>query len=101
MTPAISGRSGLPRRSNAFIRIACGRLPDHPFNAARRKAGRLEANGIICRGAGEILELDNLLHHLNVKAAVVTGDCTILGLGRLLRHTVLTAASFTALEFRT
>ena len=82
---------------NAFIRIACSRLSGHPFNAARRKAGRLEANGIICRGAGEILVLDNLLHHLNIKAALVTGDCTILGLGRLLKHTVLTQAAFTAL----
>jgi 2,3-bisphosphoglycerate-independent phosphoglycerate mutase len=82
---------------NAFTRIACTRLPDHPFNAARRKEGRLEANGLICRGAGEILALDNLLHHLKIKTAIVTGDCTILGLGRLLQHTVLTSASFTAL----
>ncbi|MDR3630825.1 MAG: hypothetical protein P4L42_10850 [Desulfocapsaceae bacterium] len=82
---------------NRFLGIACARLPDHPFNVARRKAGGLEANGIICRGAGEILVLDNLLHHLNIKAAIITGDCTIVGLGRLLRHTVHTSSGFTAL----
>ena len=82
---------------NRFICIACAQLPDHPFNRARRKAGRLEANGIICRGAGEMFELDNLLHYLKLKAALITGDCTVAGLGRLLKLTVLTTPAYTAL----
>ena len=82
---------------NRFIHLACAQLPDHPFNEARREAGRLQANGIICRGAGEILELDNLLHYLHLKAALITGDCTIAGLGRLLKHAVFTSPVFTAL----
>jgi 2,3-bisphosphoglycerate-independent phosphoglycerate mutase len=82
---------------NRFSRIAFARLSDHPFNNARRKEGKLEANGVICRGAGAILDLDNLLHHLNLKAALITGDCTVAGLGRLLKHGVYTSHVFTAL----
>jgi 2,3-bisphosphoglycerate-independent phosphoglycerate mutase len=82
---------------NRFIRIAYAQLAEHPFNTARRKAGRLEANGVICRGAGEMFELDNLLHYLKLKAALITGDCTVAGLGRLLKHTVFTSPAFTAL----
>lgn len=82
---------------NRFTKVAIARLAQHPFNKARRKAGRLEANGVICRGAGEMFELDNLLHYLNLKAALITGDCTVAGLGRLLKHTVLTTPAFTAL----
>jgi 2,3-bisphosphoglycerate-independent phosphoglycerate mutase len=82
---------------NRFTRIALTQLPEHPFNGRRRKAGKLEANGVICRGAGEIFELDNLLHYLNLKAALITGDCTIAGLGRLLKHTVYSSPAFTAL----
>jgi 2,3-bisphosphoglycerate-independent phosphoglycerate mutase len=91
--PAVTTASAV----NRFIEIACAQLPDHPFNRERREAGRLEANGIICRGAGEILALDNLLHYLDLKAALVTGDCTIAGLGRLLQHTVYSSPVFTAL----
>jgi 2,3-bisphosphoglycerate-independent phosphoglycerate mutase len=82
---------------NRFTEIAFHRLSGHPFNQIRKKEGKLEANGVICRGAGEILDLDNLLHHLNLKAALITGDCTIAGLGRLLKHSVFTSPSFTAL----
>ncbi len=82
---------------NRFVKIAHARLEDHHFNRARRASGELVANGIICRGAGEILDLDNLLHHLELKAALITGDCTIAGLGRLLKHSVFTSPLFTAL----
>jgi 2,3-bisphosphoglycerate-independent phosphoglycerate mutase len=82
---------------NRFTRISFAQLTEHPFNIARRKAGRLEANGVICRGAGEMFELDNLLHYLKLKAALITGDCTVVGLGRLLKHSVLTTPAFTAL----
>jgi 2,3-bisphosphoglycerate-independent phosphoglycerate mutase len=82
---------------NRFTRIALSQLPGHPFNRNRKKEGRLEANGVICRGAGEIFALDNLLHYLQLKAALITGDCTVAGLGRLMQHTVHTSAAFTAL----
>ncbi len=82
---------------NRFAEIAFAGLSDHPFNRGRKREGKPEANGVICRGAGEILELDNLLHHLHLKAALITGDCTIAGLGRLLGHSVSTAPAFTAL----
>lgn len=82
---------------NRFTRIAHTILVDHPFNGIRRKEGKLAANGVICRGAGVIPDLDNLLHHLNLKAALITGDCTIMGLGRLLKHEVHTSPAFTAL----
>ncbi len=72
-------------------------LEDHPYNVQRKNSGLPEANCIICRGAGQWFEIKSMLHFLGIKSALVTGDCTIAGLGRLLNHTVITAPEFTAL----
>ena len=82
---------------NLFIHIAHLRLSQHPLNKRRKKAGKLEANGLITRGAGMVCELDNLLHFLAIKTAVVAGESTIGGLSRLLGHSFFSHKHFTAL----
>ncbi len=82
---------------DSFTEIAHQILAKHPINSLRRQRGQLEANGIICRGAGQWAEIANFLAFLKLKSALVTGDCTIAGLGRLLNHSVLIAPEFTAL----
>ena len=82
---------------NRFIREAFERLRDHPVNRQRQAEGLLPANGVISRGAGMIRNVDSLINHLGVKTAVVTGERTVLGLGRLFNFTVLTDPRFTSL----
>ncbi len=82
---------------NTFIRESYERLSTHPVNAARQKEGKLPANGIMTRGAGQAVSLRNQLVHLGLKVAVVTGERTAVGLGQLFGFSVLTDASFTAL----
>ncbi len=82
---------------NRFIREAFERLRDHPVNRQRQVDGLLPANGIISRGAGMIRNVDSLITHLGVKTAVVTGERTVLGLGRLFNFTVLSDPRFTSL----
>lgn len=81
---------------NCFIDEANRRLADHPVNIARIKNGKLPANGILTRGAGSQFELDNTLRRLGVKAAVISGCNTVLGLGRMFGFEAITDARFTA-----
>ena len=82
---------------NQFIREAFERLRDHPVNQERQAKGLLVANGIITRGAGMIRNVDSLITYLGLKAAVVTGERTVSGLGRLFDFTVLNDPRFTSL----
>jgi 2,3-bisphosphoglycerate-independent phosphoglycerate mutase len=82
---------------NHFSRIAHERLFCHPLNTIRRAQGKPEANTIICRGAGAVSELKTVLHDLHLKVAIVTGSCTVVGLGRMLDYPVFTSPDFTAL----
>lgn len=82
---------------NRFSRIAFKKLSGHPLNARRKAQSKPEANGIICRGAGAVSELKTVLHELHLKVAIVTGSCTVVGLGRILGYPVFTSPGFTAL----
>jgi len=82
---------------NRFSRIAHERLFCHPLNTIRRAQGKPEANTILCRGAGAVSELKTILHDLHLKVAIVTGSCTVIGLGRMLDYPVFTSPGFTAL----
>lgn len=81
---------------NSFIDEAFRRLADHPINIARLGNGKLPANGILTRGAGAYIELDNILHRLGIKAAVVTGCNTVRGLGRIFGFNAIVDPRFTA-----
>lgn len=81
---------------NRFTQLAYQRLNGHPVNIARTKAGKLHANGIIVRGAGAQFTLDNVICQHAVRAAVVSGCNTVLGLGRIFGFEAITDPRFTA-----
>lgn len=81
---------------NQFIHESYRRLADHPVNRDRVRDGKLPATGIITRSAGTQFELDNELHAQGVRAAVVSGCNTVLGLGRIFGFATITGPRFTA-----
>ncbi len=82
---------------NTFIEKAFEILYDHPVNQSRRRRDLMPATGIITRGAGILYETHTLINHLNMKAAVVAGERTLLGLAKLFQYTAITEPSFSAL----
>jgi 2,3-bisphosphoglycerate-independent phosphoglycerate mutase len=72
-------------------------LEQAPLNSKRRDAGLLPANGVICRSAGFATELKSILGRFDVSAALVVGEQTVAGLGRLLGYTVIQEPAFTAM----
>ena len=81
---------------NRLIRASFDVLDAHPVNARRRAEGAPPANGIITRGAGAHSRLRNLVAHLGLRAALVAGESTLFGIGRLFGFTVLHDPAFTA-----
>jgi 2,3-bisphosphoglycerate-independent phosphoglycerate mutase len=81
---------------NAFVGEAHRRLRGHAVNRRREEAGKPPANGIITRGAGAWFRPDNILPGLGLKAAVVSGCNTVLGLARLFDFDTLQEPGFTA-----
>ncbi len=82
---------------NRFIAEAHQRLENHPVNQQRKEQGLLPANGIITRGAGMFHKSRSIINHLQLKAALIAGERSVCGLGKLLGYTVITQPGFTAL----
>jgi 2,3-bisphosphoglycerate-independent phosphoglycerate mutase len=82
---------------NRFVSEAFERLDAHPLNQARRASHRLPANGIISRQAGTSTNVASLLQRTGVNTAIVAGECTLIGMARLLHHTVFTDPRFNSL----
>ena len=70
-------------------------LDQHAVNVERREQGLLPANFVITRGAGQYAVIDQLGKQLGYRAAVVAGEDTVLGVGRLSGYDVFTDESFT------
>jgi len=81
---------------NRFIAEAYRRLIDHPINIARVANGKPAASGIITRGAGAHIEMDNVLRSLGIKAAMVTGCNTVRGVSRIFGFDAIVDPRFTA-----
>jgi len=71
-------------------------LSTHPINKQRIKQGKTPATGILCRSAGQINSIHNLLNYYKVKTAVISAEATVLGLAKLFDFTVITKPEFTA-----
>lgn len=82
---------------NRFVAQAFERLESHPVNNARRDRNEATASGIISRQAGMARSIPSLLHGIGVRTALVAGECTLLGMARLLGHTVITDPRFSSL----
>jgi 2,3-bisphosphoglycerate-independent phosphoglycerate mutase len=81
---------------NDFLREAHRRLLRHPLNSERLAAGKPVASGVITRGAGAWFRPANRLEPLGLRAAVVAGCNTVLGLARLFEFDTVEDPAFTA-----
>jgi 2,3-bisphosphoglycerate-independent phosphoglycerate mutase len=81
---------------NALIKKAHSLLQDHPVNIARAAAGKPPANGLITRGAGSRLDIQNIIKQMGLSAALITGCNTVRGLARLFGIDVIEDSRFTA-----
>lgn len=81
---------------NRFITEAHRLLAGHPVNKTRSRAGKLPATGIITRGAGSRIELDNVLSMKGLSVGIVSGCNTVLGLGHVFGFNAIKDARFTA-----
>lgn len=97
LDPNDGGSAAAADAVNRFIGLAAARLESHPVNQRRCEAGLRPANGIISRSAGHLARLNNLVTHIGCNAAVVTGETTVDGLGRLFGYEVYRDDRFTAL----
>lgn len=82
---------------NAYLRRAHEVLRDHPVNRAREALGEPPANGIITRGAGRREVLTGIVRHMGLRAALVGGELSVLGLAAMLGFTVRGEPAFTGL----
>ncbi|MCY3768826.1 MAG: 2,3-bisphosphoglycerate-independent phosphoglycerate mutase [Gammaproteobacteria bacterium] len=82
---------------NEFTRLSHHILSRHPLNLQRIHQGENPANGVLTRGVGAYRDFSSTLSYLRIKAAVIAGESTILGLARLCGFTALSDPSFTAL----
>lgn len=81
---------------NRFVEAAFERLDPHRVNQARRAADKVPANGVISRQAGRTMNVSSLLQRSSVRTAMVAGECTLIGMAKLLGHTIFTDARFTS-----
>ena len=82
---------------NEFVEHAFEVLDQHTANDRRKAAGVPPANALLTRGAGFKPNVNNILNHVGLKTAVVTGEGTAIGLGRLFGFDVLSDERFTGL----
>ncbi|MET0026158.1 MAG: 2,3-bisphosphoglycerate-independent phosphoglycerate mutase [Candidatus Thiodiazotropha sp.] len=81
---------------NRLIDQVYERLDGHEINRQRREQGLPPANGILCRSPGRLPKIKPLLQYLKLKAAVVSGERTVLGLGKLMGYSVYDNPAFRA-----
>ncbi|NKB76879.1 MAG: 2,3-bisphosphoglycerate-independent phosphoglycerate mutase [Gammaproteobacteria bacterium] len=82
---------------NVFTELSHKVLDKHPLNIKRQSQGKLAGNAVLTRGVGFYQDHTNLIDHLKLKAAVVAGESTILGLSNLFGFTSITEDTFTSL----
>ena len=80
---------------NEFLEVIYPLMDQHDVNVERRANGQLPANFVITRGAGQFSVIDRLGEQFGYKAAVVAGEDTVLGVGRLSGYDVYKEDSFT------
>ena len=80
---------------NQVLEIAYQKFKDHPVNKAREAEGLLPANFIITRGAGSMSEIHPFTEKFGFKGAIVAGEGTVLGMGKISGLTPISDSRFT------
>jgi len=98
--PVIANEADAARTADAlnrFVHKAHKLLRDHAVNDERRARGELPATGIVTRGAGTMHRCRNIVRHMGLQGALVAGERTVIGLGRLFGCDVFVGPGFSAL----
>ena len=97
--PLLAGNEAAVRTAHAlnqFLKRSYAVLKDHSLNRERIERALPPANGLLTRGAGKMHQFKNLLHFQKIKTALVTGEGTLYGVGKLFNFEVHRKSSFTA-----
>ena len=81
---------------NRILQAARDTLADHPVNRKRISQGLPPANAILTRSAGRRQAFTHFYQQRGLAAVVISGEATVLGLGRLAGLDALTGPSLTA-----
>lgn len=81
---------------NLFLQKAHVLLSNHPVNVERIKHGKVPANFLLTRGAGQMVQLDPITDQLNMKGSCIAGESTVLGVAQLAGFKPITDSSMTA-----
>jgi len=90
------GAKHTAEKVNRLIQVSHELLREHPVNAARAAAGQPPANGLITRGAGAQVSIENIIIQSGRTAAVISGCNTVRGLARIFGFEVIEDDRFTA-----
>lgn len=85
------------RALNRFIWLAYEKLNNSTICRRRQPDGSPIANGIISRSAGKHEQLHTLINHYGIRAAVIAGEKTVIGLARLFGFKSVQKPEFTAM----
>ncbi len=82
---------------NKGLRQAHDKLKDHPFNKEREKEGKLPANFLLVRGAGQYKEVPSFEKKYGLKPACIAGGGLYKGVGAYLGMDILEVEGATGL----
>lgn len=85
------------RALNRFIWLAYEKLNSSEICRRRQLDGSPVANGIISRSAGKHEQLHTIIDHCGIRAAVIAGEETVIGLARLFGFKSVQKPEFTAM----
>jgi len=82
---------------NHFLHQAHEILKNHPLNKERRRAGKLPANYLLCRGAGYYKKIEKFSERYGLKACAIAGGGLYKGIGAFTGMTVLSVPGATGM----
>lgn len=80
---------------NLFLKKSHDILSSHPVNLERITSGKLPANFILTRGAGQVAQLTPIATELNIKGSCIAGESTVLGVAELAGFKSITDSRMT------
>ena len=82
-------------REASDVEFNCQSVEPHPLNQKHKQQMLPPANGLLRHSPGKPLKTESLISHLKLKAAVISGERTVLGLATLLGYKLFENSRFT------
>ncbi|MGO3752073.1 MAG: 2,3-bisphosphoglycerate-independent phosphoglycerate mutase [Peptoniphilaceae bacterium] len=70
-------------------------LENHEVNLDRKKEGKLPANLILTRGAGQVPNIDKITNKIKFKGACVAAESTVLGIANIAGYETISSQGMT------